>query len=54
MRDPSLDSDERRAIEPVAGPFSCEVRPPGSKSLSNRHVLLAALADGRSTVDGVL
>ncbi|MCH9685629.1 MAG: 3-phosphoshikimate 1-carboxyvinyltransferase [Deltaproteobacteria bacterium] len=36
------------------GPFDAEIRPPGSKSLSNRALLLAALADGRSTLKGML
>lgn len=34
--------------------FDVEVVPPGSKSLSNRALLLAALADGRSTLHGLL
>jgi len=34
--------------------FDAEVRPPGSKSLTNRAMLLAALARGRSTVRGGL
>jgi 3-phosphoshikimate 1-carboxyvinyltransferase len=36
------------------GPFDCEVAVPGSKSISNRALLLAALAEGRSTLRGVL
>ncbi len=35
-------------------PFDLELRPPGSKSLSNRALLLAALAEGRSTLRGML
>lgn len=35
-------------------PFNIEVRPPGSKSLTNRALLLAALADGVSEVRGAL
>lgn len=35
-------------------PFDVAVRPPGSKSLSNRALLLAALASGRSTLRGLL
>lgn len=35
-------------------PFDISLRPPGSKSLSNRALLLAALADGRSTLRGLL
>lgn len=36
------------------GPIQARVRIPGSKSFSNRAVLLAALADGTSTLHGVL
>ncbi len=32
------------------GTFMARIRPPGSKSLTNRAVLLAALASGRSTI----
>jgi len=38
-------------LHPV-GPVEAVVRPPGSKSLTNRYVLCAALADGRSTLRG--
>ncbi len=40
-------------IEPI-GAFRAAVRPPGSKSLTNRALLLAALARGRSVLRGVL
>lgn len=40
-------------IEPIA-PFTASVRVPGSKSLTNRALLLAALARGRSVLRGVL
>lgn len=35
-------------------PFQATVRVPGSKSMTNRALVLAALADGRSTVSGRL
>ncbi len=35
---------------PLGIPFSVELAPPGSKSLTNRALLLAALADGVSTL----
>lgn len=35
-------------------PIAVRVRPPGSKSLTNRALLLAALADGESTLTGAL
>ncbi len=45
-----LDSLEIR----TRGPLSGVVRPPGSKSLTNRALVCAALATGRSTLSGVL
>lgn len=40
---------------PVArGPVVGELRPPGSKSLTQRWLLLAALADGTSTIENAL
>ncbi|MEX1017341.1 MAG: 3-phosphoshikimate 1-carboxyvinyltransferase [Phycisphaeraceae bacterium] len=41
------------AIEPIA-PFNAALRLPGSKSLTNRALLLAALANGTSELTGVL
>lgn len=41
------------AIMPI-GPFDAKVQPPGSKSLTNRALLLAALAKGKSTIRNVL
>ena len=41
-------------ITPLARPPECEVRVPGSKSITNRALLIAALAQGESTLDGVL
>ncbi|MCH2134371.1 MAG: 3-phosphoshikimate 1-carboxyvinyltransferase [Phycisphaerales bacterium] len=43
-----------RPVKALAGPVSAEVRVPGSKSLSNRAIVLAGLARGHSTLDGVL
>ena len=42
------------ALRPLAGPFEVTVRPPGSKSLTNRALLLAGLAEGRSVLRGAL
>lgn len=42
--------DDPLIIEPVARPFDVVIRPPGSKSLTNRALLLAALAHGTSTI----
>jgi len=45
---------EAIAIEPLAAPPAASVRPPGSKSITNRALLCAALADGTSTLRGAL
>ncbi len=42
-------------IEPLAGPIApVSVRVPGSKSLTNRALIIAAMADGASTLTGAL
>jgi 3-phosphoshikimate 1-carboxyvinyltransferase len=41
-------------VTPLARPPDCEVRVPGSKSITNRALLAAALAAGESTLEGVL
>jgi 3-phosphoshikimate 1-carboxyvinyltransferase len=41
-------------LEPLAVPPDATVRPPGSKSITNRALLCAALAGGTSTLSGVL
>lgn len=40
-------------LEPIE-PFDVTLRPPGSKSLTNRALLLAALAKGKSRLTGIL
>src|SRR5437588_10990464 len=35
-------------------PFRASIAPPGSKSLTNRALILAALAEGQSTLSNVL
>lgn len=49
-------SPERLAFKPLAAPSSLRatVRPPGSKSITNRACICAALADGESTLEGAL
>jgi 3-phosphoshikimate 1-carboxyvinyltransferase len=47
-------SDAVYTVRPLARPPDCTVRVPGSKSITNRALLLAALAAGESTLDGVL
>jgi 3-phosphoshikimate 1-carboxyvinyltransferase len=39
---------------PAAGPVSARVRPPGSKSITNRALVLAALSSGPSAITGGL
>ena len=41
-------------ILPCNGPINGSMRPPGSKSITNRALILAALADGPSKLSGVL
>ncbi len=41
-------------IPPATAPINASIRPPGSKSITNRAFVLAALADGTSKLTGVL
>lgn len=41
-------------IQPFAKPFTATITPPGSKSLTNRALVIAALSDGACTVSNVL
>lgn len=41
-------------IAPIAEPVDFSIRPPGSKSLSNRALICAAMADGQSRLTGLL
>lgn len=43
-----------RSIRPATGPVSGSIKPPGSKSITNRALICAALSDGSSTLRGVL
>jgi 3-phosphoshikimate 1-carboxyvinyltransferase len=42
------------AVTPLSSPPDVSLRPPGSKSITNRALVCAALAPGRSTLTGVL
>jgi 3-phosphoshikimate 1-carboxyvinyltransferase len=42
------------ALTPFERPFRATIAPPGSKSLTNRALVIAALADGVSTLSNVL
>jgi 3-phosphoshikimate 1-carboxyvinyltransferase len=46
--------DNPLEIEPVSTPVRGRIRPPGSKSITNRALVCAALADGVSTLIGAL
>jgi len=41
-------------ITPATGPIRGRIRPPGSKSITNRALVCAALAEGTSTLTGAL
>lgn len=45
---------EELEIPPLKRPVDAEVRVPGSKSITNRALILAALADGPSTIENPL
>ncbi|MEV6630308.1 3-phosphoshikimate 1-carboxyvinyltransferase [Actinoplanes sp. NPDC051470] len=45
---------DSRMVRPAVRPLDAAVRPPGSKSITNRAVLCAALAPGVSTLGGAL
>ena len=45
---------EAIAIDPVSRPIEGRVRPPGSKSITNRALVCAALAEGTSLLRGAL
>lgn len=46
--------DDLIEIEPVDGPIDVRVRPPGSKSITNRALVCAALSEGETELAGVL
>jgi 3-phosphoshikimate 1-carboxyvinyltransferase len=50
----TADSARVREIRPIRGPIHAAVTVPGSKSLTNRALVIAALADGTSVLRGAL
>lgn len=48
------DKIAQREIQPLSRPVDVEISIPGSKSITNRALLLAALADGTSTLENAL
>ncbi len=51
---PQQSLPDQLPIEPVARPVRGRIRPPGSKSITNRAVICAALARGTSRLTGIL
>ena len=47
-------NDSSIEIQTVNGDVAFEIQPPGSKSITNRALVCAALADGQSILHGVL
>ena len=45
---------DQELIEPFRGPLDAVVRPPGSKSLTNRALVCASLAEGTTVLTGAL
>ncbi|HEY5639622.1 MAG TPA: 3-phosphoshikimate 1-carboxyvinyltransferase, partial [Dehalococcoidia bacterium] len=45
---------DRITLSPFETPFQATITPPGSKSLTNRALVIAALADGKSKLSNVL
>jgi 3-phosphoshikimate 1-carboxyvinyltransferase len=54
LRRPLAELPRELEMVPLPGPFDVAIRPPGSKSLTNRALLLAALAEGESVLSGAL
>lgn len=48
-----MTAEQERLIQPL-GPVRAEVTPPGSKSITNRALVCAAMAAGKSRLSGVL
>jgi 3-phosphoshikimate 1-carboxyvinyltransferase len=49
-----VDSHSETCVVEPTGPLAAIIRPPGSKSITNRALVCAALADGTSTLTGCL
>lgn len=54
LRRPLAELPDPLPVPVIRGAFDVSVRPPGSKSETNRAVVLAALAQGRSVLRGAL
>ncbi len=49
-----MSTEDRLTIRPIRGPLNGRLAPPGSKSITNRALLLAGLARGVSRLTGAL
>ena len=49
-----MDLPDLIEIVPLPGPVHAHITVPGSKSITNRALILAALADGDTTLTGAL
>jgi len=54
MDEPNSPVSDPYPVRPFVGPVDAVVSVPGSKSITNRALLCAALADGTTRLDGVL
>jgi len=54
LKRPLADLPRALRMVPLPGPFEAVVTPPGSKSITNRALLMAALAEGESHLSGAL
>lgn len=54
LRTPLAQMPRELELLPLPGPFEVSVRPPGSKSITNRVLLMAALSRGESEISGAL
>lgn len=49
-----MELTDRYKVHKITGPFDVKVTVPGSKSMTNRALLMAALSDGVTRVSGIL
>src|ERR1700687_194932 len=54
MEPAAVVNDATHMMQPLTHPPDCAVRIPGSKSITNRALLIAALADGSSVIEEAL
>jgi 3-phosphoshikimate 1-carboxyvinyltransferase len=54
LEQPLASLPRQLIMRPLPGPFDTRLTPPGSKSITNRALLMAALAQGESRISGAL